>query len=526
MKPVALLAILGVLIPNLSTLAQDNHLSLSDADWPPKNEVRRSAPQLYRTPAMLGDFWQGSSLRFQANEVRDRLTIVADDLDSPAQLPAGTSTLTITEAGPVGVFSINVQSISQLQSLLRAGAPFPSATLVGTVNSSATMTTTNSVAQIQQQLAGTAQAYDIVILQAPPGAYSNGVQAAFIARNGAVGQTQYNAASSGALLQGGVDTLTGAEDFDAYYFYDYVVRVDAQLADATSGAVGRMKIADGGTVLPQDRFFMRYNYVDAVRYSNSGVGLSRFVPGFERRVAGGLASLELRAPIAASTIGTNTYDGLGISSDSTSRMGNLTLIGKALLVERESLAISGGLGIALPSARDTHINSVAGSSLLEISNDSVHLMPYLAGLYMPNENWFVQSFVQYDVAANGNRVAMNANGTGLQNVGKLNDRSALALDTGLGCWLYRSDDTRGLTGVLPMLELHHNFAIGDLDQVAAGRFLVGDFTSSSNQTTLTAGTSLEFSQRANVSVGYSTPLGSAASQGYDGALQLYFATRR
>ncbi len=328
------------------------------------------------------------------------------------------------------------------------------------------------------------------------------------------------------MLQGGVDSLTGAEDFDAYYFYDYLVRVDAQLADATSGAVGRMKIADGGTVLPQDRFFMRYNYIDAVRYSGSGVGLSRFVPGFERSLAGGLCSLELRAPIAASTVGSYTYDGLGISSDSTSKFGNLTLIGKALLVEREALAISGGLGIALPTARDTHINSVAGTSLLQINNDAVHLMPYLAGLYMPNDNWFMQSFVQYDVAASGNRVSMNVNGAGLQNVGRLNDRGALSLDTGLGCWLYRSEEASGLTGVIPMLELHHNFALGDSDQVTAGRFLVGDFSSSSAQTNLTAGTSLELAQRANLSVGYSTPLGGAAAQSYDGALQLYFATRR
>ncbi len=296
MKPVALLAIVGMLIPNLPALAQDSHLRLTDADWSsPRRESRRSAAPLYRTPAMLGDFWAGSSLRFGASQVRDRLTIVADDLDSPAILPAGTSTLSITEAGPVGIFSINVQSISQLQNILRAGAPFPNATLVGTVNSSATLTTTSTVAQIQQQLAGTPQGYDIILVQAPPGAYNNAVQAAFVARNGSNGQSQFNAASSGAVLQGGVDTLTGAEDFDAYYFYDYVVRVDAQLADAFSGAVGRMKIADGGTVLPQDRFFMRYNYIDAVRYTNSGVGLSRFIPGFERSLAGGLASLELRA---------------------------------------------------------------------------------------------------------------------------------------------------------------------------------------------------------------------------------------
>ncbi len=98
-----------------------------------------------------------------------------------------------------------------------------------------------------------------------------------------------------------------------------------------------------------------------------------------------------------------------------------------MLVQREALALSGGLGIALPTARDTRIQSADGSALLQINNDAVHLMPFLASLYMPNENWFVQSFVQYDVAASGNRVAANANGTGLQTAGKLNDRGTLSL---------------------------------------------------------------------------------------------------
>lgn len=521
MKPSLLLTLIGSLFPAVLCLAQD--AGIGESDWETRREARRSRSTLYRMPAMMGDFWRGSPLRFRADETRDRLVVRADDLDSPSPLPSSGSTLTISEAGPVGVFSTSLQSVQQLQTMLRTGSPVPGATLVGTVNSPATLTTANTISQIQQQLASTPQGYDIILLQSPPGAYATTVEALLVARNGNSGVTQFNAAASGALLQGGTDTLTGAEDFDAYYFYDYIVRIDAALTDAASGGVGRMKIADGGTVLPQDRVFLRYNYVDAVRYSDSGVGLNRFVPGFERSFANGLASIELRAPIAATTVSSYSYDGFGVGSDRSSRFGNLTLYGKTLLVQREALAISGGLGVALPTASDTRMNLADGTPLMQISNQSVDLLPFLAGIYMPNQDWFVQTFLQCDVAANGNRVSMNQSGAGLETVGILTDRSNLYFDTGVGYWLYRTNAVQGLTGVIPMLELHHSTALGNSDQVNAGRFIVGDFTGAYSQTSVTAGTTFEFAQRANLTCGYSTPLGNGSDNSYSGAFQLFLS---
>ncbi len=53
----------------------------------------------------------------------------------------------------------------------------------------------------------------------------------------------------------------------------------------------------GGTVLPQDRFFFRYSYLDNVRYSNGGQHLNRYVPGFEKSFGDGIYSVEVRAPL-------------------------------------------------------------------------------------------------------------------------------------------------------------------------------------------------------------------------------------
>lgn len=152
----------------------------------------------YRTPAMMmGDFFGGPRLSFRGNSRLDRLMVIVDQMDAPKVLPPGNSNLSISEPGPVGVFSTSIASTTQLQSLFRNASPFPAINLVGTINSDATLTTQQTISQIQAQLAGTALPYDIVLLQQPPGAYTTDVHSIFQARNGNLGTTVYDAAASG-----------------------------------------------------------------------------------------------------------------------------------------------------------------------------------------------------------------------------------------------------------------------------------------------------------------------------------------
>ncbi|MCC7333733.1 MAG: hypothetical protein IT422_01465 [Pirellulaceae bacterium] len=486
-----------------------------------KRQAKSRRDWHYRTPGMIGDFYGGSPLGFRADSTLDRLFVYADDLDSPAVLPSGGSLLTITEPGPVGILSSSVQSIQQLQALLRSGSPIPGATLVGTINADATLTTAQSISQIQTFLASTALPYDIIALAAPPGSYTAGVNSQFLLRNGILGTTVYNSASSGAMLQAGGDTLNGGEDLDAFYFYDYVVRFNTRLADASSGGVGRSKIAEGGTILPQDRVFFRYSYFDNVRYGN-GVGLNRYTPGFERSFFDRLVSLELRAPFATNTTTSSTFDGDSFSNGSDTRFGNLTLYAKALLIQREQLAISGGLGILLPTASDINVNYANGTSLLKVENNSVRLQPFLGGLYTPSDRWYAQGFVQYDVAANGNRVLINSTGNGLAQAGKLTDSSNLYFDGGIGYWAYRSQATQGLTGVIPTVEIHQNLALQTGDMVTGGPFQVGNFGGTSSLTNMVVGSTFEFARRSQLTVGYTTPVGGGSDRQYNGGLQVFY----
>jgi hypothetical protein len=476
----------------------------------------------YRTPSMIGDFFGGSPLSFRGDSVLDRLMVVADDLDAPAVLPPGSSLLTISEPGPVGIFSTSITSVTQLQTLLRNASAIPAANLEATINSNATLTTLQSISQIQTQLAGTGLAYDIILLQQPPSPYTLGVNARFQVRNTIPGATVYNSAASGALIQGGVDTLQGSEDLDAFYFYDYVVRFNTALADASSGGVGRMKIAEGGSVLPTDRVFFRYSNIHILAYSNSNRSLNRFVPGFEKTFFAGLTSFELRAPFATDATTISSLDVNQFSNGYDTRFGNLSLYAKALLHQTDTLAFTGGLGIALPTASDIQVNYANGTSLLQVRNESVHLQPFLGLLYTPNTRLFAQGFLQYDATASGNRVAINSLGNGLRDAGRLTDPNQVFLDAAVGYWLHRSNETKGLTGIVPTLEIHQTSSTQNGDLVSAGPFQVGNFAGSTSITSLVAGTTLEFGRRSQLSAGYATPLGGGADRQYEGAFQLNF----
>lgn len=495
---------------------------LTRGDLAPTSSTYQSGFDRRRTPAMIGDFFGGSPFGARADSVLDRLMIVANDLDAPAVLPPGTSTLSITEAGPIGAFSTSLASIQELQSLLRSASPVPGGTLVGTLPDAATLTTLNNIAQIQAQLASTGAAWDIIALQDPPAGYASGLASIFAGRNALPGTVSYDAASSGALLQAGGDSLNGGEDLDAYYFYDYALRFDTALADAASGGVGRLKIAEGGTVLPTDRVFFRYNNVNGAAYSNTRESLTRFTPGFEKTFLDGLFSFELRAPFATNAPISSTLDAGGsLTTGDVTRFGNLTMYAKALLIDRNNFALSGGLGVAAPTADDVSVGFADGTQLLHITNRSVHLQPFLAALYTPNSRCFAHGFLQTDFAANGSPVSVNT-GSGLAAAGTFTDPNFLFADVGLGYWLYQSKATSGLTGVVPTVEVHHTNSLAGPDTVSAGPIQVGNFRGAVSQTSLVAGTTFEFGTRSQLTAGYAIPVTSTDRQ-YNNALNVQFS---
>ncbi len=448
--------------------------------------------------------------------------MLADDLDA-AGGPLNTALpLTITEPGPIGIFQTSLLSVQEAQSLLRGGGTLPAGTVVGVINQNATLTTANTVGQIQTQLGSTPQGYDVISLLAPPSGYSPAIEAAFQSRVGDTGEVAFDSAASGALIQGGGDTLSGGEDLDAYYFYDYVVRLDTSLANAATGGVGALQYAEGGTVLPQDRLFFRYNYFHNVDYGTPAGSLNRFTPGFEKAFADGLFSLEMRLPFAADAATDPISGSNGITNQSSAEFGKLMVYMKALLWETSTYAWTGGLGLGLPTASDIDLTLADGTPLMRVENDAVQIQPFTGWMYLPNDRWFAQGFSQLSFSTDSNTVSLNQNGSGLQSVGEVDDPSYYFSSLSVGCWAYRNDCADCLTAIIPTLELHGVYSLGDGENLTVGNLQVGNFQGSFNNTSAVAATTFEFNQRSQLSLGYAVPLTDSDRQ-FDGAFRLHYS---
>ncbi len=243
------------------------------------------------------------------------------------------------------------------------------------------------------------------------------------------------------------------------------------------GVVGKMKIAEDTSPMPRDRLIFDYSYFDNVPLYPGGVDVNRFTLGFEKTFFDGLTSFELKAPMAV-TLDSDIFLG-GPNDLWDGEFGNMGLTFKGLLIRRRTLAISGGMSVWVPTADPTRVKLplitpqrqiVGGIPLVEIENESVHLGPFFGLLWTPNDRFFAQAFLQYDVDANGNPVFINT-GDGLVESGRLNDVAFQYLDVGIGRWMYRSRDPWArLQGVAWTAELHWNRSLQDPDLVLSEGF--------------------------------------------------------
>jgi hypothetical protein len=342
------------------------------------------------------------------------------------------------------------------------------------------------------------------------------MNAAFQARNSIAATTTYDGAGSGAMLQGGVDSLTGGEDFDAFYFYAYNLTVNVPSPSAGLGTAGRTKVADGNSPLPQDRVYLHYGLFNGVPIAPGGLTMNRFTPGLEKMFWDGTASVEMRFPFAAS-LDSNIQVPDGIGGQDV-EFGNIAIYLKVLIYASQRLALSGGLGVTSPTAEDLKVRLADGTPLLRLENDSPHLQPFLAGLFTPHDRWFAQGFLQLDIDPHGNSLSFNT-GHGLTPVGRLNDSTYLMADAGIGCWLHRSP-FGVLTGVAPTVEVHYNTSLQEADSVALGGVRVGNFGDRVEALNLTAGATFCFGPSSRLAVGYVAPLGGGADRQLDGGFRV------
>jgi len=218
---------------------------------------------------------------------------------------------------------------------------------------------------------------------------------------------------------------------------------DIALGHPTLGC-SRLNISEGNTPLPTDRVYFSYRHFENASlttvFSNfETFDIDQFTLAGERTFFKGMMSAEIRLPLEnrlTSDLSTNIVQfdppsipgfvpGIDpITGGRRVELANMSMIFKALLLERDTFALSAGLGITLPTARDVVYNATIDTFVVEgpltalnvaqistvAANETVYLAPFLSWLCKPTKRFFHQGFLQVEVAANPSRVHTDAAG--------------------------------------------------------------------------------------------------------------------
>lgn len=260
----------------------------------------------------------------------------------------------------------------------------------------------------------------------------------------------------------------------ADFVYDVYEIAVVDVSPNPGDRVGRVRMQDNNSALPQDRFYFDYNYFHNAAIVSGGADVSRYTLGFEKTFFCGTASLDVRMPMA-STVSSDLVADSGIDF-SRYEFGNLTLAPKVVLASTRDSIWAAGLGISLPTADATSVSLTDGRQLLKIRNDAVHLIPYLAASYQPAGGpWFAHGFLTLDVDAGGNRVEADLTGEGLESIGRYNDQTLLSVDLAVGSWVYENCSCNATVDRVGWsAELHYTAAVNDADAIERDAFFVGD----------------------------------------------------
>ncbi|MDZ4657203.1 MAG: hypothetical protein SH868_06440 [Bythopirellula sp.] len=243
---------------------------------------------------------------------------------------------------------------------------------------------------------------------------------------------------------------------------------------AAGDIVGRVRIQDNNSPLPKDRVFFDYNFFHNVPFTSTGTDVNRFAPGVEKTFWDQQASVEVRVPMALTLDNAVLTDGL--TDSSSSEFGNLACAVKFLLTSTETTAVAAGLGVSAPTADDLEVSMADGTQLVRVTNDSTHVLPYLAVLCTPeNSNWYVQSFLTFDFDTTGSDVFANVSGMGLEEIGVWNDQHLATLSVATGSWFYQNyAPGNTIRRIGWQAEAHYTETLNDADSVASGNFRVGN----------------------------------------------------
>jgi hypothetical protein len=260
------------------------------------------------------------------------------------------------------------------------------------------------------------------------------------------------------------------------------------------GGGPRLKISDNFSPIPRSRFFVQEHYfhnlfgatlTDVNGFASSGELNTResvFVTtvGAEFLSEDEKTSIEFRlplihAPSINSTLIASAFGPVASQSSSNNPVGNLSLILKHVISEDRNYLMSGGIGVSLPTASDVtgnlaHVN-------YEVQNDTLNLIPFIAILFSPRNDVFIQLHSQIDVPIGNDNFAFTEqplpyytaqSGT----FGSYRESVLASMDIQTGCRLFSNPHSRSIRGVTAIVELRYTAALNDSSGAAgqAGEF--------------------------------------------------------
>jgi hypothetical protein len=343
-------------------------------------------------------------------------------------------------------------------------------------------------------------------------------------------QTVYDPSASGALPSS--TSPTDAPVHDAFLFYNYSVQVDA--AGLLPGInVGFTKLVENSSPIPRDRVYFNYSYFHNANITPGRADINRFTPGFEKTFFDRWTSIEIRTPFAGTLSNVQSVEGGqcgGISEYRDVEFGNMSVIFKTFLWQRDTWGITGGMQVLLPTAQSTIVNGTdqVGQplSLVYVENQSVHTMPFFGSVWAPSQRWFNQAMIQMDIDSNGSPVYVNNNlqpgvsGAQMAGVGRVIYPTFMYVSFSSGYWLYQGNGP-GLTGFSPIMELHVNQAMNQFQPINAYGYSLGNDQGIISVTNGLVGCNFEYNKRSTVTFAYVTPLGGGADRFFDGELRAF-----
>ncbi len=319
--------------------------------------------------------------------------------------------------------------------------------------------------------------------------------------------------AGGTATQNGV--TPGNWNINYAYSYQSAIRLP-------SAVTGRMKLAENVSPLPQDRVYMNYSLFNNVPLTQNGIAVNRFTPGFERTFWNKLASIEVRTPFA-STLDSNIFTD-GSTNTGKTEFGNMFFVLKGLLLASDTWATSAGLSVSAPTADNGRVFNAQGTELLRVVNQSVHVMPFVGGLYTPTRRSFIQGIFQIDIDTNGNDVLARTSSAGLSKIGRLQDSTFMYCDISMGYWLVKRNnrDCSLVRGIIPVLEGHWNRSLNNSDIVsdAGNRFVVRPPVNQLDVMNVLTGLTFQLRNQSRLSCGYVVPIGNGADRVFDSELRV------